>query len=863
MSRVFPEEIIYNVSQLKFTAYGETGKSLFNFSLIKEKDKFSIESLPPGVLPDKMVINLTEINSDIRNLIEILRTYQNKFDSSEFTDLGNDIDYAIKELPKFLSRLKIIINDAAAKMTNDIFGNVYSGFGRYKYVELLFSQDYKNIISVRLLGRSRRRTPRRFVMFNIPNENLDINIVNLVYRSKNLIKQYTSLLEWSSRTGSDESSVFEFVSNNFVPVPPIHKKPYWLPGPFGSSAAFIEELTKNVSPKTYDTLIATTKNFNALSTKQQVFQASQGINEFKTFQNSSLLKAVQDRDRIKGIKDGLTNPLDCILFLWNNVFSNLLSCEFLVDAAKTLASLAVSQSELDDQLFRNISLIQLFEGIDRLPPFIRQLVYLNFANEKIGLNIDNALIKVQEYISSLPQPKRRLTCNETTNILEKYYSDFQNYKSTAGLSDIFRQLKQDYPDNFTDIQRVFDDNFSRDAIAFIVKSFADLLMAIDYCNFNLNFDLRLPNLRILDLWGDFSFNIQNAILGIICEFLSDIFEMFVNMLMNIGRLDEFFSKFMNDEDVDLWVEYVDYAFYLLITSSRASTETQRISNSANIASLQSSDGQSFLRSKVASTISPNPISVESRRSSLSSTGQRISSNESNIFSGTSSEIQLNSSDDGVINSSNFCKDDSIGSTVAATSQDISYEIPFTTPSDSLSLNAGVQISSIPQTQQANQATTLQNQGLNAARLSQTSQPTPPEVLDKIKFFGYCKKYDFFTSSGFVDPSVVEILRQISKTVPPLYSSDINLNVNTPNDKNQLSESLKKMFRQIQSVLSTRELSDLITGNYTEEVASVVRIIAKINFPNLTNNLDPIKYFTMLGKVVGRNLEDVKKSGAIR
>lgn len=819
-TNVFPEDIIFNLSKLKFTFTDNSGNQIFNFSLIKDQDKTKIESLPPGTLPDKMVLDIRQLTSEIHELVYILKVYKSKIDLSENVDVGNDIEYAIRELPKFKSRIKLLINDAAKKMSKDIFDNVYAGFGKYRYIEFLFSPNYKNIISIRLLG-NQRRARKRFTIFNIPNENLDSNIINLVYRRKSIIKNYAT---WSS---DDTINAYEFISKTFVPIPPFHKKPSWLPGPLGSAAGFIDNLVKDISPKTYQALLDN-QNFNSLSTKQQFYEASQKLAIFREFEDSPLFSSMSNGDEIKSIKDGFTNPLDCIMFLWNGLFINLLSCEFLVEIAK----LAIKQSGLVDEFFRNMSLIQLFDAIDKLPPNIRGIVYLNLVNEQLGLDIDRALSAVDSYISSFPKPQRRLNCEDPTSLLEKYYLDLSKGDNSAGLSSIFRQLKQDYPDNYSDIQRVFDDNFSRDAIAFIVKCFADLLMAIDFCNFKLNLDFKLPNFKIPDLWFDFSFDLKNLLLGLICEFLSSIFELFFNMLTNLGRLDDFFSQFLADENVDSWSQYLDYAFYLVISSSRVTpaTVSPRSPNDSLRAArtamspLLTPEGKSFIQSKVTSTFANSPLSPDFDTSQAQSRQSNAPCND----------IKFNSSRNRL-------------------SDDIEYEIPSLRKQNNSLINPA---------QTSSTTATVLSQTNGGSSVTQQANLTPSDVLEKIKFFTYCKKYDFFTISGAVEPLSIEVLKEISSNSPQLFESDLISNVATPRDKQELSESLKNMFKQIQSVLSKRELSDLINNNYSEEVASVVRIIAKINFPNLTNNLDPIKYFTMLGKVIGRTIKELQDSDVI-
>lgn len=835
-------DIVFNLSQLKFVV-DNSGKNVFSFSIATGGDKLKIESLPTGLLPDKMVIDIDKINGKVEKLIDILRKHLVKFDFSSYTEIGNDIDYAIKELPKFKSRLKMVVDDAAAKMTADMFGNTYAGFKEYTYIEILFSQNYKKILSIRLLGRPPSKTnaginaavqmqqtfnniitggqqeqnipqqtiePRRFVIFNIPNEHLDLNIVNLIYNADKIIAEDRGQTQQQIREArlpilslygtpsistppqANENS-FEFVTKNFIPPPPIHDKPEQLPGPLGTGLGVMENLLKNYSPKTYDIFLADNDKFSALSTREQVVNFSQRMQLLGSFQNSALGSALGNLDYVKAMKEGLP-PYLCLLLLWNFVFGKLEICGTIQQILKMLIKIAMPDPAV---LVKDANVIVLFDSIDSLPGVIRDIIYINFDNESLNLNLTSALVAVQEYVSSLPQPERLLRCTD-------YNTIFDLAKGPGGLSYMFRELKSDYPDYYGDIEKIFNDNFSRDALIFIVRSIADLLMAIDYCNFP-NITLQLPTFKIPDLWFDFSFNIKDLIFGLICELLSALLDLLIDMLLNLNRLDQFFEQFINDENnVDLWQKYVDYALYLLISTDRAQTKLQSISANSSTNALSTTEGVSVLRNLNSSTLRPPglPSSAPGETAPLTA--------------------------------ADYCADTQRASRsrIFSNDNDIDLEVPSETQQiidDFVEAQA-----------------TLQER--KAAR----------DVLDKLRYFTYCKSQDFFSTDNIVDPSAIDSLRQISETVPPLYTTEATeINTTQLYNKNNLANSLKEMFRQIKTVLSSRELSDLLSGKYSEEVAAVVRVITKVNFPHLTEKVDPVKYFTMLGKVIGRTTKELE------
>lgn len=802
-------DIVFSLSQLKFSLLNNGAGTPFNLGFVASGDKVKIRALPPGVLPDKMVIDLGKMSGKIQKIIDILYGFKKKFDLSNFTDLGNDIDYAIKELPNFKSKLRLTIDDAAAKMVKDMFDNVYAGFDEYRYVEILFSQDYKKIISVRLLGSPslipdprNAGEPKRFVIFNFPNENFDINIVNLIYKADLLIKEFTNgRLLFDNIVEGDipkDQSNLNFVVENFVPAPPIHEKPSWLPGVHGKDLAFLENIAKEFFPKTYNIFLAKNDLFSSLSTQQQMADISQRLQLLYSFENSPLLSALKDVSIVKGLKEGL-NPLECLKLIWFLIFGNLDICGTIQEISKTLIKLALPDPGV---LVKEWSVIGLFDGIDNLPKPIKELVYLNFNNEQLTLNLTEALITVQDYVSSLPQPPAtELKCKDPTSLIEQAYG-------SGGLSSMFKTLKQRYPDYYGDIEKLFNDNFSRDALVFIIRSIADLLLAIDYCNFG-GIDFQLPTFKITDLWFDFSISLENIFLGLICELLGLLLDVIITLLSNINRLEDFFNQFTdNEENLSVWEQYLDYALYLLLSSDRASTKTQSVSDLQTQATLSTTEGQGIITGLHSETLNPVP-----RTGGV--------------------DVQPSTR-----NASDFCEDvqNSRQSRVFSTDEDIEYELP-----------------------EPPEAVTLQIQDLTGAAQTLERQEKTKEILDKIKYFTYCKKYDFFATNDVVDFSTIDALRTISSTVPPLYTTPTQIEGFNENlyDKRILQSSLKAMFRQINTVLSPRELSSLLTGTYTEEVAAVVRIIAKTNFPDLTQKVDPIKYFTMLGKVVGRTVKQLE------
>ena len=125
--------------------------------------------------------------------------------------------------------------------------------------------------------------------------------------------------------------------------------------------------------------------------------------------------------------------------------------------------------------------------------------------------------------------------------------------------------------------------------------------------------------------------------------------------------------------------------------------------------------------------------------------------------------------------------------------------------------------------------------------------TQEEKLEKIKFYDHSEDIDYFKTQNTEDDINVDILRYISKSLKqPQQKQKPKL----PMSSQEIIKSTSDMVEQIESILNQQEINSLLNGTYSEEVAEIVRNIAKLNFPELTYRVDPIKYFRMLGKVIG-------------
>jgi len=121
------------------------------------------------------------------------------------------------------------------------------------------------------------------------------------------------------------------------------------------------------------------------------------------------------------------------------------------------------------------------------------------------------------------------------------------------------------------------------------------------------------------------------------------------------------------------------------------------------------------------------------------------------------------------------------------------------------------------------------------------------LIEKIKLYDFSETSDYFQSQNVEDDIVVDIMRFLAKS---LKEQTPQQKPKLPISPEEIIKSTSDMVEQIESILNQQEINSLLNGTYTEDTAEIVRNIAKLNFPNLTYKVDPIKYFRMLGKVVG-------------
>lgn len=761
-------------------------------------------------LPDKLTLNLKNIKSLVNELATILKYHMTQIETlSAYTELGNDLNYSLKEIKNFRPKLKSFLEAEGKKTPVDLLGNNFRTFSTYKYIEFLFSEDYRKITSIRLVGRVRRGSRSRtvrYVFFNLENI-FDINVINILYNadeikrthqlyserlvgnidtsftiSPELISVNSVQIDVSAREEISRIGSLEFLNRYFIPIPQLYKKP----SSFQTNSAVLDSIISDVTPKDWTQLVEQNEKFGLLDTKEQVYLIESTISPFRS--DSLVSNLARKGEQIRANSNNSGDPLDCIIYLWNSFFNTYDLCYITQDIAKQLIPDPA-------QFIMNMSVIDMFTAIDALPPPIADAIYMAFEGD--GISLTGALNRIQLFIDSNSTGFE--TNKKTCKKLELVY---EPSSKTMRMKNLFRELKQQYPDLYGDIEKEFNQNFSREIVINILREFIDLIKMINFCNFRLP-RFSLPSFEIRDLFGEFSFDIRNFLLNLICGLLSELMDILVNLLFSLGKVDDFLVEiFMSDNEqgsADKWSEYVSYATFLLFQSNAATTKPQTPVDQEFVSSLLRSNSTNLMRS----------ISLYRQ----ASTG--------NLVEQANGQKRI---------------------------IDICEITPINVPN--------IQSSQLSQEMAMQEAEDEERLKDATSAFTDLAEADATTILRRISKFNYCINSDFFTTSGIKDERAVDVLRYIASQLDNQQQNPLQTLTN-----DQISDSLKNMIRQVQAVLSQKELMQLITGSYDDITAEIVRVIGKINFPSLTDKVDPVKYFTMLGKVMG-NLNNLKKSGAI-
>ena len=139
-------------------------------------------------------------------------------------------------------------------------------------------------------------------------------------------------------------------------------------------------------------------------------------------------------------------------------------------------------------------------------------------------------------------------------------------KKNIKFKDIFLNLKQKFPNIYFEIENKFNELFPRDLFIKIILNYVNLdsfsfkIPRIDIPKINLE------SLEIRDLFGDFSAEYDDLVLKIISISLTEITKGLLELLLKIGKLDDFVLEniLSNQEGLDPKLPKFQNIFIIII-----------------------------------------------------------------------------------------------------------------------------------------------------------------------------------------------------------------------------------------------------------------------------------------------------------
>lgn len=717
------------------------------------------------ILTDKIVINLKEIDSTCEDISKFLNKVNKSLNKTKVTDIGNDIEYSIKNLTIFKKNLVSLIEEEGKKYQTDIFGNILKSTENYEYVEILFSQYYKNITSLRLYGKTKKVTrqgiqqiPNRYVFFNLENI-FDPTIINLIYNSKEILKE--------DEQQNIQENYLEILQQYFAPVPfidPTIKKKK-------NKLTNISIEYDDGKEKTFEEVLNQNEKLNSDELKSSIYDSRQQSQ--KNVDDISLLfpQIDQINKKIQRFQsDG--NYLSTINTIQSEVLNKYDFSELFSYVDEKFQILPRDRERL--RIFLEaMPTTQLFKKIDEmLPPkekrkFFRELK----KNQQVKSTYDQAIIRLEQFINNKLPAGNKIKLTKAKDI--------------SKINNVLGDLKQKFPETYCEIEETFNLLLPSILIVGILLAVIALPIILLLLRPKLP-EFKLPSiepdinldLQINDLFGDYSREIDNNILRYISCTLVVLTKSLLELLNMNDDLEDFLldnmfplpelkqgnekPKFEKVADQE-WIKYVEYAYRLLIDTDRLSTEPQEINPVLN--NLRTNGG---IKNKLISKVNTRPTS------------------------GEICDIQ-------------------------------SLPIASKLNKDAIKL-------------------------LKKKSLEQLVQEGDIDsLLEKVKEYCFSETNDYFKTQNTDDELVIDILRFISASIK--QQTPVTKPV-LPSSPDKIKQSMSDMVEQIESILNQQEINSLLNGSYTEETAEIARNIAKLNFPDLTDRVDPIKYFRMLGKVIG-------------
>ena len=489
-------------------------------------------------LPDKIVIDLNQVELVSDRLSNLLDNVIATRDYSHIIT-GNDLEYSSRELLSFKQKLTNLINKESKKYQYDIFGNTIKRINKYNYAELMFSEDYTEITSIRLLGLPHKNSlGNRYVLFNLPNI-FEPTVINLLFKADDILSSAQNII-------TDKKARHEFLQDYFAPFPILHNinENTNLLNSIDIKA-FLDLITikyNDGKPKTYDELVSQNFDFNSIHFKTQIYNIRQ--NSYYTTGGASSM--IPELEKILKINE------KCEIDLAKFKFPEINICEMLAQ----------------------LSPYEMFAYIDsNLPGNIRKSIY-DIKIPAISYTLESLLLDLQ------------ISINNELDIQINIASPNKKLKITQ----IFSNIKNQYPQRYQIIEERFNSIFPQDL-------FLGVLEFLIGCRGPINIKLpvfKLPDFSfdIPDLFFNFSLSINSAISNSLCEVMIMITKTLLELLKSQNRLEDFalenifplpqtqnipaFKVQLNND----WLTYIQYVYRLLEESKNITTEpqTNRVNN---------------------------------------------------------------------------------------------------------------------------------------------------------------------------------------------------------------------------------------------------------------------------------------------
>lgn len=855
-------------------------------------------------LPDKIIIDLYQVDLVVDKISKILKQIMKITACGPAIDVGNDLDYALKDLTSFKKKLINLISKEAKKYQTDIFGNVIQSLNNYRYVELMFSEDYREITSVRLFGEAAGGSYNRYSIFNLPNK-FDATTIMMLYNSEEIIQNYKNITE-------EELKYIEFLQDYFTPFPllhPIRQK----------DLKCLDNASKQYDDgkeKTFEEVKEQTKKFESIDFKKPIFDVRELsfskvdgltfvlpeieliLKKLETFEEAddpgAIINVIQstifDKFKISDITgfvfDGLNLQIDPFKSLTDsepvsimekidnlpekerqkiyqilkdpngpvNLGKIMVDLQEFINFKLNLENIDLDLSKLLNGILLDLENIKIPEVLielanlklpdttSRSPNFEASLPEISNKINKIKLKIDNWIIKLREITNIFNTDPTLANIPENGQIKNKLQ---ENIRDLEDFKIKLNNISFDPNFNVKLLEAYnFAVNIKLPELYFNLDQFINKKVKKKNCKFKIP-KIR-PNLKITNLFKKIKLKFPKIFLDFKARFnlifpkfdfleeLRKVFnlDIFNNQIPNVElpliELPKFKIPDFNIEISDLFGDFSDLIdFSILKTmSSILSQITKILLELLNL--LNKLDDFAF------ENMFPLP--------------------EINVSNPNIPKYQLAFNEEWLIYIEYVYR-------LLIETDKLRTEPQVIKLPDSMVTNPGIRdkiknkmvLKPIENCEPRliQPPSTVTKREMKRRKIENIQDALAisdiDSLLEKIKNYQFSDIHDYFRTENTDEDLIIDILRFIAKS---LKDTPNQIKPKLPVSSVELIKKTSDMVEQIEAILDQREMNSLLNGTYSEETAEIVRNIAKINFPDLTYKVDPIKYFRMLGKVIG-------------